>query len=368
MQRLKVEVDTSTFVRFLVVVTIFVLGLVLLWKLTPALLIILVSFVLALALNPSVHALSRYLPGHSRVLAALIAYIFVLGVIGLFLYIVLPPMVEQTSSFLTTLPDTLNSLSQQQGLVADFINRYELQDEVDQVASNVRSQAVAIAGGIGLSLLTGFTSVVGGLAVAFTVFIVTFLMLIEAPHWGRRLWSLYNDQKRRARHEQLLSNMYRVVGSYVNGQVLVALVAGTAALVVLAILSAIFGLPTSVVLPLAGIVFITSLIPMIGATIGAVLVTFVLLLNNFGAAVSFIVYFIIYQQIENNFIQPLVQSRTVALSALGVFISVILGVGLLGPLGGILAIPIAGCVRVLIIYFMERRKRGLTKLEQELSK
>lgn len=368
MQRIKVDIDNTTFIRFLTIVTVFILGLLLLWKLLPALLIILVSFVLALALNPSVHALSRYLPGHSRALAALIAYIFVLGVVGLFLYVVLPPMLEQTSHFFATLPDTLNSLGQQQGFIADIVNRYELQDEVDQIASNVRSQAVTMAGGIGLSLITGFTSVLGGLAVAFTVFIVTFLMLIEAPQWGQRLWSLYTNAKRRERHERLLTNMYRVVGAYVNGQVLVALVAGAAALVVLAILSAIFSLPTNVVLPLAGIVFLTSLIPMIGATIGAVFVTFVLILNDVGAAISFIVYFVIYQQIENNFIQPVVQSRTVALSALGVFISVILGVGLLGPLGGILAIPIAGCARVLILYVMERRKRGLTKLEQELAK
>lgn len=368
MQRLKLEIDNGTFIRFLTIVTVFGLALLLLWKILPALMIILVAFVLALALSPSVHALSRYMPGHSRILATLIAYVVVLGIIGLFLYIVLPPMIEQTTSFVATLPGYLATLSEQKGLVADLINRYQLQDEIAQAAQNIQGQIFNIAGGIGVSLLTGVTSLLGGLTVAFTVFILSILMLIEAPEWGRRIWGLYTNQQKRQRHERLVSMMYRVVGSFVNGQVLVAFIAGLASLVVLVILSAIFGLPTGVVLPLAGVVFITSLVPMIGATIGAVVVTFVLLLHDIGAAISFIVYFIIYQQIENNFIQPLVQSRTVALSALGVFVSVIIGFGLLGPLGGIIAIPIAGCARVLLIDFMEHRKKSLAKLEQEFVK
>lgn len=368
MQRLKLEIDNGTFIRFLTIVTVFGLALLLLWKVLPALMIILVAFVLALALNPSVHALSRYMPGQSRILATLIVYVVVLGIIGLFLYIVLPPMIEQTSNFVATLPGYLANLSEQQGIVADVINKYQLQDEMAQAAQNIQGQVFNIASGIGVSLLTGVTSLLGGLTVAFTVFILSILMLIEAPEWGRRIWKLYTNQQKRQRHERLMNMMYRVVGSFVNGQVLVAFIAGLASLVVLVILSAIFGLPTGVVLPLAGVVFITSLIPMIGATIGAVVVTFVLLLNDIGAAISFIVYFIIYQQIENNFIQPVVQSRTVALSALGVFVSVIIGFALLGPLGGIIAIPIAGCARVLLLDFMEHRKKSLAKLEEEFVK
>lgn len=365
MQRLKLQIDNMTFVRFLTITTAFMLGLFILWKLASALMIILVAFVIALALNPSVHALSRYMPKQNRILATLIAYVVVLSIVGLFLYIILPPMIEQTSHFVAGLPDYLAGLSQQRGLLADLINRYELQDEIAKAAQNVQGQAFNAAGGIGVSLLTGVTSFLGGLGVAFTVFILSFLMLVEAPQWVDRLWRLYGGSKQnRERYEKLVNTMYRVVGSFVNGQVLVAFVAGLASLVVLAILSAVFHLPTGVVLPLAGVVFITSLIPMIGATVGAVIVSFVLLLSDFGAALSFVIYFIIYQQIENNFIQPLVQSRTVALSALGVFISVIIGFTLLGPLGGIIAIPIAGCIRVLVLDILDRRKESLSRLDK----
>jgi predicted PurR-regulated permease PerM len=116
-----------------------------------------------------------------------------------------------------------------------------------------------------------------------------------------------------------------------------------------------FQVPVSAAIPLTGLIFVTDLIPMIGATIGAVIITVVLALNDFGSALVFVVYFIIYQQIENNFIQPLVQSRTVALSALSVLVAVILGISLFGLVGGIVAIPVAGCVRVLLIDYMEHR-------------
>lgn len=364
MQRFKLEVDNSTIVRVLVIAAIFVIGLILIWRLMPALTIILVAFVLALALNPSVHSLSNYMPRKSRLLATIITFLVMIGILLLFLYIILPPLIEQSSLFIATLPDYISSLGQQQGFVADLILRYELQDELAQLAQNAKGQIFNLAGGLGASLVSGFTSLLGGLAITLTVLVLSFLMLIEAPYWANRVWSLYANKKKREQHEKLITSMYRVVGGYVNGQVLVAFIAGAAALVVLAILTLVFGLRPGIALPLAGVVFITSLIPLIGATIGAILVVLVLLFNDFAAAVSFLVYFLVYQQIENNFLQPMVQSRTVALSALGVFIAVIIGIGLLGPLGGILAIPIAGCLRVLALYYFENRK-DLKKLTQE---
>jgi predicted PurR-regulated permease PerM len=96
---------------------------------------------------------------------------------------------------------------------------------------------------------------------------------------------------------------------------------------------------------------------MIGATIGAVLVTLVLLLNSTPAALIFLAYFIVYQQIENNFIAPTIQSKRVELSALAVLSAILIGVNLFGLLGGLISIPIAGCIRVLVLHHLEHNRK-----------
>ena len=107
---------------------------------------------------------------------------------------------------------------------------------------------------------------------------------------------------------------------------------------------------------------------MIGATIGAIIVTLVLMLNDFGAAVTFLVYFIVYQQIENNFIAPTIQSKTVELSALTVLSAILIGVTLFGLLGGLISSPIAGGIRVLVLHYLERNKHIREKKESTLGK
>jgi predicted PurR-regulated permease PerM len=144
----------------------------------------------------------------------------------------------------------------------------------------------------------------------------------------------------------------------------VALIAAGAGLTTLLILTRLFDIPTGAVLPLTGLIFLTDMIPMVGATFGAIIVGLVLLFNDPGAALVFTVYFIIYQQIENNFIQPLVQSRTVALSALSIILAIIIGITLLGLVGGIVAIPIAGCLRILLLDYMEHRRARPTSAER----
>jgi len=155
----KVDVDTRTFIRFLLVVSAFTGVVFLVWRLWAALLLIVVSFFLALALNPSVSALSRRLPGNSRVLATLIAYVLILGVLGAFIYVAVPPTIDQTIHFINNLPAYFQGISEQRGPVAgvfnDFINRYQLHDELASVISGVQSQALNAAGGIGGTVVNG---------------------------------------------------------------------------------------------------------------------------------------------------------------------------------------------------------------------
>ncbi len=348
--------ETKTFVRLLLVVSGFVGVVFLVWKLWAALMIIAISLFLALALNPPVSVLSRRLPGQSRILATALAYLVVLSVLGAFIYVALPPVIDQTVKFVNALPQYVQDLSERRGVVSDIINRYGLQEELNQLVSGAQQQAASLAGGIGSSVVNGVSTILGGVVTLITVLVLTFLMLIEGPRWMDRLWNLYSSDERLERHKRLVAKMYKVVSGYVNGQVVVAAIAAVAGLATLLIMTNFFNVSSEAVIPLAGIIFITDLVPMIGATIGAIIVGLVLLFNDPASVLVFALYFLVYQQIENNFIQPLVQSRTVALSALSVFVAVILGISLLGIVGGIVAIPVAGCIRVVAIDYLQHRK------------
>lgn len=355
--KVKIDVDTKTFIRFLMVVTAFVAAVFIIWKAWPALMLIGVAFFLAVALNPPVSALASRIPGHSRVIATSFSYLVVLSVLGVFIYIALPPVVDQTTNFINALPSYVQELSNRQGLVADFINRYNLQEQLNQLVSGAQQQTANVAQGIGTSVVNGVSSILSGFITLITVLVLAFIMLIEGPMWMQKMWHLYEDEEKLRRHQRVMARMYKVVSGYVNGQVVVAGIASVAALTTLLIQTYFFNVPVSAAIPLAGIIFLTSLIPMVGATLGAVIVVVVLLFNDVAAAFTFLAYFLIYQQIENNFIQPVVQSRTVQLSALGVFVAVIIGITLMGLVGGIIAIPIAGCIRVILLDYMEHRKR-----------
>lgn len=354
--KVKIEIDSSTFVRLFLVATVFLGVIFILWKLTPSLMIILISIFLAMALNPPVSSLANRLPGHSRILATTVSYIIVLSIIGFFVYVAIPPIVAQTASFINSLPVYIEQVSSQQGVVADVVNKYHLQDDVNRLVEGAREQAGSIVQGVGGSVVTGVTTFLSGFVTLLTVLVLTFLALIEGPRWLERLWSIYSDDHRLQHHKYLISRMYTVVTRYVTGQMFVATLAGAAGLLVLFALTSFFNVPLTAVLPLAFLIFLTDLVPMIGAIIGATIVIFVLIFNDLGAAIAFGIYFAVYQQIENNLIQPTVQARTIELSALTILIAALVGINLLGPVGGFLAIPAAGCLRVLILDYLERRK------------
>lgn len=356
--KVKIEIDTATFVRLFLVAAAFLIAIFALWRLTPSLMIVFISFFLALALNPPVSALANRLPGHSRVLATAVSYIVVLVVIGFFIYVAIPPIVRQTSNFIASLPAYIEDVSSEKGVVSDVIKKYNLQGTVNQFVDGAQRQAGNIVQGVGGSVVIGVTTFLSGFVTLITVLVLTFLALIEGPRWLERLWSVYTDERKLQHHKYLLGRMYTVVTRYVSGQMFIAALSGASALLMLFAMTSFFSVPLAAVLPLAFMVFLTDLVPMIGAIVGASIVIFVLLFNDFGAAVTYAIFFFIYLQVESNLIQPTIQARTIELSALTILVAALIGINLLGPIGGFLAIPAAGCLRVLILDYLEHRKGG----------
>lgn len=353
----RIEIDTRTFVRFWLVVIGFALVALVIYSARTALIIVGISLFLAIALSPPVNRLAKILPSKSRVLGTALAYVAVLAVLGVVVFLVVPPIVEQTVKFAQNSPNLIDKASQQYAGVNKVIDHYHLRPEVDKVIVSIKNGAAHFASGVGSVLITSIGSVLFTVVTSILILVLTFLMLVEGPMWLKRIWSIYNDQERMEYHRKLLYRMYRVVTGYVVGQLSVSSIAGVVAGVAVFILSFMFNVPTNLAIPTAAIVFISSLIPLFGAMIGAVLVSVILALNDVSAAIVFLVFFILYQQLEANYISPKIQSKRIDLSALAILIAVTTGVYVFGIAGGIISIPVAGCVGVLVEDYFARSKR-----------
>jgi len=360
----KVDVETKVFIRFVLVCLGFGLAILTIYKTRSALVLLGLSFFLALALNPPVSKIAKQLPSNSRVGATAIAYLVVLAILGGFLVLIVPPVIEQSAKFADTVPELIDDANEQRYIFDDFIQRYGLEQTVNNAVESAKSQASSVAANLGNSVVGGVGTLLSGVANLIFVLVLTFLMLIEGPAWMRRVWGLYTDNDKLERHSSLVKRMYRVVTGFVTGQLAVAAIAAVCTLIVILALSATLGLPASLAVPLSVVIFFCGMIPMVGATIGAVLVGLVLLLNSPMAALIFLIYFVIYQQIENNFISPTIQSKNVELSALAILAAILIGVSLGGLLGGVVAIPVAGCLRVLLIDHLEYARKRRAADEQ----
>lgn len=347
---MSVTISNRTILRTIGWVVAVYLTLQFIDRISHPLTLIFVSFFLALALNPIVSSISRRLKSNSRAKATAAAYIVVLSVIISFFLLVIPPLVSQTREFVRDVPQTVTKFQKQESGLARLVERYELNDRLSEAAKDFSNEF----GNVGSKLLD-LSKRIGGTVISIIVVIVlTFMMLVEGPRWLELLWSSM-PAKRRAHHQKLAQKMYGMVTGFVIGQVLLALLSGTFALIALLIASNVLNVSINAV-ALAGIVAVLALIPLIGNIISIIVVVLVCALASVNLAIVMLIYFIIYQQIENATIQPYIQAKKNQLTPLLVFVSALVGVGFGGILGAFVAIPVAGCIKILLEDQFEKRR------------
>lgn len=358
-----ISISTETIVKAIAITVAAMLILHFVGNVAHQLTLIGVAAFLALALNPAVTWLTHKLPSRSRPLATGVAYLVVLAVLATFLALVVPPLVRQTSDFVHDLPATIEDVKTQDSAIGRSIRRYNLDDQLDKISHDITSR---YGNDISGPIVSTASRVGGTLISIITVLVLTFMMLIEGPIWFDRFLALQPTGKRGHRKD-MARRMYRVVTGYVNGQVLIAAIAATFALVSLLIASTIFDVSINAV-AMAGIVFFFGLIPMFGNILGATIVVLFCLFASLPLAVVMAIYFLIYQQIENVTLQPYIQARSNQLTPLTVFVAALLGVGLGGLLGALAAIPIAGCIKILLEDYFDKRLPSLETVEQAQTK
>ena len=255
---MSVTISNRTILRTIGWVVAVYLTLQFIDRISHPLTLIFVSFFLALALNPIVSSISRKLKSNSRAKATAVAYIVVLSAIISFLLLVIPPLVSQTREFVRDVPQTVTKFQKQESGLARLVERYDLNDRLSEAASDFSNEF----GNVGSKLLDLGKRIGGTVISIIVVIVLTFMMLVEGPKWLELLWSAV-PAKRRAHHQKLAQKMYGMVTGFVIGQVLLALLSGTFALIALLIASSVLNVSINAV-ALAGIVAVLALIPLIG--------------------------------------------------------------------------------------------------------
>ncbi|HSW65759.1 MAG TPA: AI-2E family transporter [Bacillota bacterium] len=343
-----ITITNRTIIRVMLVVILSIVALAAVKQARHALILIFTGFFLSLALNGPVHWIASRLPGKrkgSRVAATAISFFIVIAVLAGFLASIVPPLVRQTSNFISAAPGLVEQVRDENGAVGKFIARYHLEPQVDKISHQL-SDRLGNAGGAAVG---GVVKIGSSIFSVLTILVLTFMMLIEGPMWIRFFRDLIPDEHHE-RVDRLGSDMYRVVKGYINGQVVLALIASAMLLPALLILHVSY--PAALLV----IVFICGLIPLIGHTIGAVIVTTVALFHSPWSAVIILAYYILYQQIENYIIQPRIQANSTNMSPLLVFVAVIVGVNFGGLFGGLVAIPLMGCIRIAALDYLHTKK------------
>jgi predicted PurR-regulated permease PerM len=366
--KVKIEIDTRTFVRFWLVVIGFALAAFAIYSSLSALIIIGAALFFAIALSPSVNFFVKKLPGKSRVISTAVAYIFVIAALGGIIFLAVPPIVEQFAKFTQSVPGLIDSATKQYSGVSSFIDQYNLQPQIDTIAKNINNGATNYISAVGVNLINTIGSALFAFAAAILILVLTFLMLVEGPTWLDRLWGVYNNAATMNRHKKILHRMYGVVTGYVVGQLSVSAIAGAVAATAVGVMVLVFGVPSNLIIPAATIIFILSLIPLFGEGIGTVLVSIVLALDNPTAAIIFLIFFLIYMQVEGNYIVPKIQAKRNKLSALAILVSITIGIYLMGIIGAIISIPVAGCIRILAVDYFAKAKKNREKNEKPIEK
>jgi predicted PurR-regulated permease PerM len=327
-----------------------VLAALLLWntlgRLTTVLTLVVVAFFLALTLNPLVEFLTRH--GLRRGGAVAVVFAGVVAVFTLLGLVVVPPVISQGTDLAQKAPDYLDQILRS-SFVKDLDQHYDVVDKI-QAEFNKRITDGSFVGQVFGGVLGVGAAVIGGIFQTFTVLVLTLFLLASLRRVKQAAYAMV-PASRRPRVESLSEEIMRRTGSYAIGQVAVATINAVCSWIMMMIV----GIPYAAVLAVA--VGFLGLIPMVGATIGAAVVCLVAVFDEPKKAVIALVYYVVYQQVENYVVAPKIMQRTVSVPGAVTVVAALAGGTLLGVLGALLAIPVAAGLLLLYEEVLLPRQR-----------
>jgi len=298
------------------------------------LVLVFIALFLAVSLEPAVYWLTKR--GVRRSFAVTIVIAVLVALFGVFIWSIVPPLVDQGGKLLADLPGYYQRLSADSSVIREVTDRYHLTDRLTALLSALPGR---LAGGA-----VGFIHRFAGfIASSLTVLVLTIYFMADLSRLQRGMVRLF-PHRRRPRVAEILDITVAKVGGYMSGNIIISVFAGASTFVCLEIVRVPFALPLAVTVAL------TDLIPMIGATLGAAVCVIVAVVTNgvWPAGVVVLLFFIAYQQVENYLIAPRVFRNTVDLSSAAVLLVALTGGVVLGLVGAVIAIPVAAAIKVVI--------------------
>jgi predicted PurR-regulated permease PerM len=334
--------------RVVLTIVLVALAIYLIWVLRKPLSWIFIAGFLAVAVSGPVNLLQRHM---RRGLAIGLVYLGLILIPVLFAAILIPPIVEQVNNLIDNTPGYVSDLQ-------DFVERNDRLRELERdynITAELQKQAATLPAKAGSA--AGILSDIG-LGLVNSIFAgVTIIVLSLFMVGSGRSWLNWLAERQGVEHgdwmKRLFDRIANAVGNYVAGALGQALIAGLLSYIVLLIL----GVPYAG--SLAIVIFLLDLVPLVGATLGAILVALITLLHDFPTdTIIWVIWSVVYQQVENTIIQPRIQARAVQVHPFVVLVSVLFGSTLFGILGALLAIPIAAAIQISIIEYNSFRRPG----------
>jgi predicted PurR-regulated permease PerM len=309
----------------------------------------------AIVLAPLVRRVQSHVGDRRTVATGIVVFSTLLLLIGVVALFVLPVR-TQLISILTDLPGTVRQAAQGKGPVGNLVTKMHIESYVKSNEPALARIARRLDENSFQTAQTVFSA-----ALAFiTITLLTFFFLSQAESMGKAVTNVL-PRRRRASVKRGAVDAAAAVSGYVIGNLLVSVVAGVAGFVFLVIM----GVPSPVVLALW--VAVADLIPLVGATIGAAVCVLASYLHSPTAGIAALIFFIVYQQIENSAIYPWIMARKVNVNPLVILLSVLLGVELFGLLGALLAVPVSGALQVIVKAVRQERQREQLVLPDDVS-
>ena len=330
-----------------------VLLLLLLRQIQRVLVWIIIAGFFAVAVYPVVDWIERRLPWCRRSLATLLVYLVLIALIAGLLTLFAVPLGREATSLAHQLPQLITDTRAGRGPVGHLLDRAHVLSYVQRNEGKIRS----FVSGLGAPALGFLKTAATGVAATVTIFVLSFLMVVQGPKLVTGTLGLFREDQ--AEHIRAVgAECARTVTGYISGNLLISAICGVLTYAVLAVL----GIPFAGLIAL--FVGLADLIPLVGATLGAIVIAIVTLFHDFPTAtIVWAIFSIVYQQLENTLIQPQIQRRAVDVHPFIVLVSVLFGATLLGIIGALVAIPVAASLQIGIReWWRYRHDQSVTQL------
>jgi predicted PurR-regulated permease PerM len=345
------RLSTRAILHIVITVVAAALALYIVYRLRKPISFLVVAAFIAVAMTGPVNLLQRVM---KRGLAIAVAYLTLVAIPITILALLIPSFVNQAEDLANNVPQYAQDVTEfvdDSATLSSLNEKYDFTSEIQSAAAELPSKigdAAEILKDIGVFF-------VNSIFAAITVLVLSIFMVAGGPKWKDHILKRQSPD-RAERIDRALAHMATTIGNYIGGAMLQAGLAAVTAFIVLSILGAPFAAP------LALLVFFFDLIPVVGATIAAVVIAIVMLFVDFPVGlIVWVIYAIVYQQIENYLIQPQIQKRATRIEPFVTLIAVLFGSTLFGVLGAVLAIPTAATLQIMVREYLDYR-RGSAEL------